>query len=133
MSYPNSTRAVPRGACRQQLGRAAEDAAVALLGSQGARVVLRNYRCRMGELDVIARLDPDVLLIVEVRARSRADFGGGAASVDAAKRRRIVRTARHLLQGAPELRRLRARFDVVEVQVRGGQLHCNWIKAAFEC
>ena len=122
---------------RQQLGRAAEDAAVALLQSQGAELLLRNYHCRMGELDIVARLAPDLLLIAEVRARSRSDYGGGAASVGATKRRRIVRAARHLLMMRRELRPLRARFDVIEVDVRWrdgvAELRCNWIKAAFDC
>ncbi|MEO7775208.1 MAG: YraN family protein [Steroidobacteraceae bacterium] len=118
---------------RQALGRAAEDAAAALLRSQGVAILLRNYRCRIGELDIIGTLAPDLLLIVEVRARSRADYGGGAASVDATKRRHIVRTAQHLLMTHRELRSRRARFDVIEVQVRDGALLCNWIKAAFGC
>ena len=49
----------------------------------------RNYRCRMGELDLIAQQAPDVLVIAEVRLRSRLDFGGGAASVDARKQQRV--------------------------------------------
>jgi putative endonuclease len=116
---------------RQQLGRAAEDAAVALLEAQGVHVVLRNYRCRMGELDIVAQAAPDLLLIVEVRARSRRDFGGGAASVDARKRQRILRAARHLLMMRRDLRALRARFDVIDVQAEGEQLNCCWIRAAF--
>jgi putative endonuclease len=118
---------------RQLLGRAAEHAAVVLLEAQGVRILLRNYRCRMGELDIVALAAPDLLLIVEVRARSRSDFGGGAASVDARKRQRILRTARHLLMMRPDLGKLRARFDVIEVQVAAERLSCNWIPAAFTC
>jgi putative endonuclease len=118
---------------RQQLGRAAEDAAVVLLEAQGVRILLRNYRCRMGELDIVARAAPDLLLIIEVRARSRHDFGGGAASVDARKRQRILRAARHLLMMRPDLGVLRARFDVIDVQVAQERLSCSWIPAAFTC
>jgi putative endonuclease len=119
---------------RQQLGRAAEDAAVALLQAQGVTILLRNYRCRMGELDIVAQAAPDLLLVVEVRARSRSDFGGGAGSVDAGKQRRIVRAATHLLMVRSDLRRLRARFDVIDVQAGPArELRCQWLQAAFSC
>lgn len=122
------------GDFRQQLGRAAEDAAVALLQGHGITILLRNYRCRMGELDIVAQAPPDLLLVVEVRARSREDFGGGAGSVDAGKRRRIIRVASHLLMLRSDLRRLRARFDVIDVHADSSQkLSCQWIKAAFSC
>ena len=54
---------------RQQIGRAAEDAAVAFLESQGVEIVTRNFRRRLGELDIVAR-ERDTLIIVEVRMRT---------------------------------------------------------------
>jgi putative endonuclease len=83
----------------------------------------------MGELDIVAQ-HGDVLVIVEVRLRSHARFGGGAGSVDFVKIRRIVRTARHLLQARRELARMRARFDVVELGAPG--VAPNWIRGAFD-
>jgi putative endonuclease len=114
---------------RQAIGRAAEDAAAAHLQAAGLDILLRNYRCRLGELDLIAR-DADVLVIAEVRLRSREDFGGGAASVDAGKQRRIVGASRHLLMRRPALARLPARFDVIEVRP-GAPLRIRWIRSAF--
>lgn len=114
---------------RQAIGRAAEDAAAAHLQAAGLDILLRNYRCRLGELDLIAR-DAGVLVIAEVRLRSREDFGGGAASVDAGKQRRIVSASRHLLMRRPALARLPARFDVIEVQP-GAPLRIHWIRNAF--
>lgn len=117
---------------RQRLGAAAEDIAAAHLASQGVRVLERNYRRRLGELDLIAR-HGDVLLIVEVRTRSSDAFGGAAASIDAAKRRRLVYAAQQLLQERKDLARLRVRFDVVLVDGAATSApRVEWIRHAFD-
>jgi putative endonuclease len=117
---------------RRAIGTAAENAAAAFLVAQGLVILERNYRCRMGELDLIARVAPDVLVIAEVRLRSRADYGGGAASVDGRKRQRILRASRHLLMMRPALARLRARFDVLDLKPSGEGYEIEWIRGAFE-
>ncbi len=116
-----------------RLGRAAEEAAGRYLQARGARVLLRNYRCRCGELDIIARCGEE-LALVEVRTRSSNAFGGASASVDAGKRRRLIRAAARLLQERPDLARLRVRFDVIAVEDPLGSVpRVQWIKHAFEC
>jgi len=117
---------------RMRLGEAAEEVAAGFLRTQGAQVLLRNYHCRCGELDIVARCGED-LALVEVRTRSSDAFGGAAASVDAGKRRRLVRAAARLLQARPELARLRVRFDLIAVQDPLGTPRIEWIKHAFEC
>ena len=77
-------------------GAAAEALAAEFLVARGLAIVERNYRCRRGEIDLIAR-DRDTLVFVEVRLRSSTAFGGAAASITAAKRQRIARAARHYL------------------------------------
>lgn len=117
---------------RQRIGSRAEDAAVAFLQAQGAYILLRNYRCRCGELDIVARLSDSELAIVEVRTRSSAAYGGAAASVDAAKRQRLIRAASLLLLHRKDLALLRARFDVVVVCDPCGEApQVEWIKHAF--
>ncbi len=110
---------------KQARGAAAEDRAAAYLAQQGLKLVTRNFRCRGGEIDLIMR-DGTSLVFVEVRARARADFGGAAASITAAKQARIILAARHYLAqhrvDAP------CRFDAVLIQA--GQL--QWLRAAFE-
>ena len=76
-------------------GAAAEALAAEYLSARGLAIVARNYRCRGGEIDLIAR-DGDTLVFVEVRLRSSTAFGGAAAGITAAKRRRIALAARHL-------------------------------------
>jgi putative endonuclease len=111
-------------------GRAAEDAACAELERLGYRLLSRNWRARRGELDAVA-LDGGVLAIVEVRYRSRQDYGTAADSVTWRKRSRWVRAARELLASDPALARLPARFDLVEVEGSPGDMRCRVVKAAF--
>lgn len=114
------------------LGAAAEEIAAAYLAAHGAEILERNYRRRLGELDVIAR-EGDTLLIVEVRTRSTNAYGGAAASIDGLKRRRIVRAAQQLLQQRRSLARLAVRFDVVVVSnVDTPEPRVDWIRHAFD-
>lgn len=104
-------------------GREAEALAARHLEGCGLRLVERNFRVRGGEIDLICR-DGKVLVFVEVRQRSRSDFGGAGASITAGKRRRLVLAARHYLLGKPECD---CRFDCVLID--NGQL--EWIRNAF--
>jgi putative endonuclease len=117
---------------RQKMGLRAENAAAAHLQLQGAHILLRNYRCRSGELDIVARLGQDELVIVEVRTRSSDAYGGAAASIDAGKRRRLIRAANRMLQERRDLAKLRVRFDVMLVsEPASDSPQIIWIKHAF--
>jgi putative endonuclease len=114
------------------MGLRAEIAAAAYLQARGARILLRNYRCRCGELDIVAGLAGDELAIIEVRTRSSDAYGGAAASVDAGKRQRLIRAANRLLQQRKDLARLRVRFDVMVVSDPDAEApQIEWIKHAF--
>jgi len=104
-------------------GREAEARAARYLEAQDHRVIARNFRIRGGEIDLICR-DGKSLVFVEVRQRSRNDFGGAGASITASKQRRIVLAARHYLMGKAECD---CRFDCVLID--GERL--EWIKNAF--
>jgi putative endonuclease len=125
MESPSRSEPDARGA----RGRAAEECAARHLAAHGLELLLRNWRCRMGEIDLVAR-DGSVLVIVEVRLRSRGDFGGAAASITHVKRRRIVNATRHLLMRQPQLRQLPIRFDVVALDGPAGRI--DWIRGAFD-
>src|SRR5690606_2022542 len=94
---------------RMEAGSDAEDAALAYLEKAGLRLVLRNYRCKAGELDLVM-LDGKTLVLVEVRYRASDQYGGAAASITYGKQRRIINAARHLLATRADLRRYPARF-----------------------
>jgi putative endonuclease len=120
----------------QALGHAAESLALALLQDAGLTLLTRNYRCRAGEIDlVMIDAEAGVLVLVEVRSRSRGDFGSAAATVGAAKQRRFSLAARHLLMLRRDLRRLRVRFDVVAIDppaLPGAAPAMTWVRSAFE-
>ncbi|MDP3439418.1 MAG: YraN family protein, partial [Azonexus sp.] len=90
-------------------GREAEALAARHLEGCGLRVIERNFRIRGGEIDLICR-DGKALVFVEVRLRSRGDFGGAGASITASKRRRIILAAQHYLLGK---RDCDCRFDCI--------------------
>jgi putative endonuclease len=115
----------------QARGRAAEDAALRFLESMGCALVQRNYRCRLGEIDLVMR-DGGSLVFVEVRARNSDAFGGAAASIGFSKQRRLAAAARHFLMTHPREARLPARFDVVAISGPGGENAPHWIRAAFD-
>lgn len=116
---------------RAAIGRSAEDLAAEYLTQHGLVILLRNYRRKGGELDIVAR-EGDVLVIAEVRTRSSEEFGGAAASIDGWKQHKIVRAAMQLLQQRKELARLRARFDVLVVHDPGtAAQRIEWLKHAF--
>lgn len=115
-------------AARQQRGAAVEAAARAQLEQAGMRLVAGNANYRGGELDLVMR-DGPMLVFVEVRYRRDARFGGGAASVDFRKRRKLVLAAQLFLAAHPALAALPCRFDVVEASGEPPLLH--WIRDAF--
>jgi putative endonuclease len=77
----------------------------------------------------VARRDR-LLVIAEVRLRTRAEFGGAPASITAAKRGRILRATRYLLLCRPALSELTIRFDALLLQAADGPI--EWIEAAFD-
>ena len=113
----------------KQRGDAAEERAWRYLQSQGLKLVQRNYRTPGrggGEIDLIVQDTDATLVFVEVRQRSRSDFGGAAASIGRSKQQRIVLAARHYLM---RWRRMPpTRFDVVLLEGAGPV----WLQAAFD-
>ncbi|HEY1899185.1 MAG TPA: YraN family protein [Steroidobacteraceae bacterium] len=116
----------------QILGARAEQIAADYLLARGLRILERNYRRRLGEIDLVA-LDNAVLVIAEVRTRSSEAFGGAAASIDGRKQRRIIRAAAQLLQRHREYAALPVRFDVLIVTGTASQdPQVTWLRQAFE-
>ncbi len=110
-------------------GQAAEQQACGYLTGHGLKLVERNYRCRMGELDLIMR-DAEALVFVEVRSRRAGRHGSPAESVTATKQRRLQRAAAHYLQH--HLLDVPCRFDVVGITRYAGETRIEWIRDAFQ-
>jgi len=111
-----------------QRGAAVEDAALAHLRRAGLQPLARNVRYKGGELDLVMR-DGGTTVFVEVRYRNHPGYGGGAASVDLRKRRKLVLAAQLFLQRHAALAMQPCRFDVVEASGDPPQLH--WLRDAF--
>lgn len=103
------------------VGRDAEARAQRFLQQQGLKLIEKNFRCRVGEIDLIMR-DEQMLVFVEVRFRKDQRFGGAAASVGRIKQQRLWRSASTYLMRFP--RAPACRFDLVAIE--GNDLH--WIK-----
>lgn len=101
------------GTARARLGRRGEDLAAATLTAAGLEVIARNWRCRAGEIDLVARA-PGLLVICEVKTRSSHGHGTPAAAVTPRKQARLRTLAAAYLAatGHPPVR---VRFDVVTV------------------
>jgi len=117
---------------KQELARIGEDHAARYLRSRGYRIRERNFRARSAEVDIIAEHD-NVLVFVEVKARSSTHFAEPRESVTPSKQRRITRAAASYI-GARERRERLTRFDVVEVHLtpEGRVEKVDLIKGAFE-
>lgn len=114
---------------RSKLGRAGEDLAARHLESLGFAILDRNFRCREGELDLVARRGR-TLVICEVKTRHDSPFGTPADAVDLRKQARLRGlAARWLSERKPG--RVEVRFDVVSVIVRQGKAAVVHIPDAF--
>jgi putative endonuclease len=101
------------------LGRRGEALAARELRRRGYVILERRWRCRIGEIDIVAR-DGEVLVVVEVKARSRRDYGPPIDAVDRDKRRKLEKLARAYLQ-AKKLSDVPLRFDLVGVTFSAGE------------
>jgi putative endonuclease len=102
---------------RAEIGALGEQLAVEHLAAQGLRTLDRNWRCRYGELDVIAEdVDARTVVFVEVKTRTGDGFGGLAEAVTAQKVRRIRRLAA-LWLAAQDTHWAGVRIDVIGVRI----------------
>ena len=100
------------------------------LERQGFAILARNFRCRSGEIDIVAR-DGDETVFVEVKDRHGRSHGEGYESVTAGKRLRLVRAAR-LFAAARGLSETPIRFDVVSIDREGGEARIRHDRGAFD-
>jgi putative endonuclease len=116
----------------QQRGDAAEALARQHLVRHGLRLLAQNWRCRLGELDLVM-LDVDTVVFVEVRYRSHRAWGGAAESVDARKREKLSRAAQLFLQQESRWATYPCRFDVIAITADSqAPAQLDWIQNAFD-
>lgn len=102
----------------RELGILGEKLARNYLRKRGYHILETNFRCPLGEIDIVAR-HKDALAFIEVRTRSTRDFGTPEESVTRTKQRKLSRLAEFYLKRHPELSPLSPRIDVVAVEMEG--------------
>jgi len=115
---------------RLELGAFGEKLAYAKIKQLGYRSILRNYRCPLGEVDLIAK-DGDTLVFIEIKTRKGRSVGYAKEAVNEKKRRQLSKVALAYMksEGCCDLR---ARFDVVAVSLGRGEPEIEVIKNAFD-
>jgi putative endonuclease len=116
---------------RRATGDGWELAARKHLETAGLRLIAANQHYRVGEIDLVMR-DGEIVVIVEVRYRRSAGFGGSAPSVDFVKQRKLVLAAQCFLTEHADLARRAFRFDVVAVEGEANAPRIDWIRNAFD-
>lgn len=112
------------------LGKSGEEAAVKFLKENGYKIRERNYRTKLGEVDIIAQ-DKDIICFIEVKTRISDRQGSPAESVTSFKQRQIAKAALIFLK-EKNLLDEKARFDVVSIMYTAGSPKIELIKNAFE-
>jgi putative endonuclease len=116
---------------KNNAGLEAEKLAATFLANHGLKLVMQNYHCRFGEIDLIMT-DTKTLVFIEVKLRSNSQFGGAAASITPQKQQKMILTAQHYLQQHVKNQSQTAcRFDAILMSK--ADLNCiEWIRNAFE-
>lgn len=118
------------GQRKRSLGLAGEEFAARFLTEAQLIILERNYRCSLGEIDIIAQ-DGQTLVFVEVRSRSSGRLGWGEESVTFRKQQKLKQVASYYLKEKGYRNFPLLRFDVVAVRWEAGMQVARWIKGAL--
>ncbi len=110
----------------KKTGDRAEQRACQFLLARGFKLILKNYRCKHGEIDLIMQDGKDIVF-VEVRSRANTNYGSAIESINRNKQRKILETSIHFLQQRNWLNTVNCRFDVIGIHHND----LEWIKDAF--
>ena len=115
---------------KKELGRKGEELAIRFLKKNGYRIIGRNYVCKMGEMDIIAK-EKGTLVFIEVKTRTSTTFGPPQLAVDQKKQRQLSKVALNFLK-EKRLEDVKARFDVVAILLGPKGEEMELIKDAFD-
>ena len=115
---------------RLELGKRGEDLALKRIKRLGYKFVSRNFRCPLGEIDLIAR-DGDTLVFLEIKTRKGRSLGYAKEAVGPRKRRQLSKVALAYMK-ANNCCDVKSRFDVVAVNLRGSREEIEVVRNAFD-
>ncbi|SMC67030.1 YraN family protein [Sporomusa malonica] len=112
-----------------EVGDKGEQSAARYLSKQGYKIIATKFRAKTGEIDIIAK-DKEYLVFVEVKTRRSTVYGLPAEAVNFRKQQKIINTALCFLNQRG-LTDIACRFDILEIYLLRGTIHCNHIINAF--
>jgi len=115
---------------KKELGRKGEEKAIRFLKKRGYRIIEKNYVCKMGEMDIIAR-EKDTLAFIEVKTRTSIEFGPPQLAVTEFKQRQLSKVALNFLK-EKNIEDMKARFDVVAILLAPEGEEIELIRDAFD-
>jgi putative endonuclease len=115
---------------RLDLGRLGEDLALKKIKSLGYKCIVRNYRCPLGEVDLIAK-DGDTLVFIEIKTRRDRSLGYAKESINARKKRQLSKVALAYMK-SHDVAEAKSRFDVVAVHIRESKHEIEVVRNAFD-
>lgn len=99
---------------------------------QGIEILVRNFSCKMGEIDIICA-HSETVVFIEVRYRKNTFYGSAVESVNYTKQQKLIRTARYyLMHHSPGKPLPPCRFDIIGISPKNNQLEIEWIQDAFQ-
>lgn len=119
-----------KGDQRQSLGKRGENSAVKFLQKKGYKIIGRGYRCRLGEIDIIARIG-EKLIFCEVKTRTSAGYGEPFEALNEKKKKKIRQVA-SFYTAFVEKSPVDVRFDVISIVISGGDVKIDHIENAFQ-
>ena len=111
---------------KKELGNIGEQIAVEYLEKNNYKIIRRNFYCKQGEIDIIAK-DEKEIVFIEVKTRSSIEFGQPSEAVNKIKQNHMYMAAQYFLYKSDCMNNF-IRFDVIEVLVEKGKFNVNHIK-----
>ena len=115
---------------KKELGKKGEEIALRFLKKNGYHIIEKNYVCKMGEMDIIAK-EKDTLVFIEVKTRTSTTFGPPQLAVNSSKQRQLSKVALYFLK-EKGIEDVKARFDVVAILLGAKGEEIELIRDAFE-
>ena len=115
---------------KKELGQKGEEFALRFLKKRGYQIIQKNYVCKMGEMDIIAK-EKDTLVFIEVKTRTSTTFGPPQLAVNPKKQSQMSKVALNFLK-EKKLEDVKARFDVVAILLGPRGEEIELIKDAFD-
>lgn len=116
---------------KQRIGKLGEELACKYLENNNYEIICRNFACRQGEIDIIAKDNNEKeLVFIEVKTRSNFKYGMPSESVNEKKRKHIYKAGKYYLYKY-KIQNIAIRLDVIEIYIKNGTYYLNQIKQAF--